>query len=387
MKSGYRHLLRGLVIALACFVVCGSTFAQKTPTLRPRTAEDSRAAWNVLCREITTNAPCQTLLGADVRVLVDGKPLDASGISVEQSTPAVQIVLDALNTPLEDLQRSRLALLEALDRLPATLPYAVSLFVVADSKPQSSRGALDGWELLKNELYVARVGPSQNTAELIAGLERYGPTLRRIDSAQAAPGAMERVHLSLQALGFLAGAVKNGTAPNVMLWIGPGWPSVHLNDGGLRGQVFDSVIYFDGALRQGRVTLSALDPTGAATSRPAANNEGALTAALSRAPHAATHGSEGGADLFRAYLTPPRSAREAQPNDLLLPVLAGHSGGTVQVMSNDTSGGIARFFAEVPALWTVRTPFAVGAGPYHRLQFVPLRAGITLRSATGFYAR
>ena len=373
--------------ALFGVLLCSSCAAQKAPTLRPRTADDSRTAWNVLCRETAHNAPCATLLSADLRVLVDGKPLEAAAVSVEQSTPAVEIVLDALNTPLTDLQRSRLALQDALRRLPSTLPYAVSLFVVADSKPQSSRDALDGWELLKSELYVARIGPSQSTAELLAGLDRYQPTLRRIDTAQAAPGAMERVHLSLQALGFLAGAVKNSKEPNLMLWIGPGWPSVHLNDSGLRGQVFDSVLYFDGALRQSRVTLSALDPTGAGTSRPAENSEGALTAALSHAPHAATHGGEGGADLFRAYLTPPRSAREAQPNDLLLPVLAGHSGGTVQVMSNDTAGGILRFLADVPALWTVRTPSAVGAGPYHMLQFEPLRTGIMLRSATGFYAR
>ncbi len=172
-----------------------------------------------------------------------------------------------------------------------------------------------------------------------------------------------------------------------MLWIGPGWPSVHLNDNGLRAQVFDSVIYFDGALRGGRVTLYALDPTGAGTSHPAGNSEGALIAALSHAPHAATHGNEGGADLFRAYLASPRTAREAEPNDLLLPVLASHSGGTVQVMSNDTAGGIARFLADVPTLWTVRTPAAGDGGPYHSLQFVPLRAGIVLRSASGFYAR
>lgn len=360
---------------------------QKAPVLRPRTAEDSRAAWNVLCRETADNAPCKTLLGADLRVLVDGKPLDASGISVEQSTPAVEIVLDALNTPLTDLQRSRLALLDALRKLPASLPHAVSLFVVADTKPQSSHGAMEGWELLKNELYVARLGPSSDPAALAAMLDGYQPTLRRIDSAQAAPGAMERVHLSLQALGFLAGAVKNAAAPNLMLWIGPGWPSVHLNDSGLRGQVFDSVIYFDGALRQGRVTLYALDPTGAATDHPAANGEAALGAALNHAPHALAHGGEGGASLFRAYLTPPTSAKQAEPNDLLLPVLAGHSGGTVQVMSNDTTGGIQRFLADVPALWTVRASQTAAGGPYHSLQFEPVRAGTSLRGAHGFYAR
>ena len=79
--------------------------------------------------------------------------------------------------------------------------------------------------------------------------------------------------------------------------------------------------------------------------------------------------------------------RAAEPNDLLLPVLAGHSGGTVQVMSNDTAGGIVRFLADVPVLWTVRTPVAGGTGTYHSLQFQPLRAGLALRSASGFYAR
>ncbi len=99
-------------------------------------------------------------------------------------------------------------MLEALHHLPASLPYALTIVVVADAKPRSLHDALDGWELLKKELYVARIGPSQSTAALVAGLDAYQPTLRRIDNVQAAPGAMERVHLSLQALGFLARAVR-----------------------------------------------------------------------------------------------------------------------------------------------------------------------------------
>ena len=392
--------LRTRVAGLACMagltMVASASLAQVTsagaPSLRTRTAADALLTVDVICRQ-RNGAACGSLPAASVRVRLDGRQIPENSVRATREMPQVYFLLDAINTPREDLVRSQEALVDVLRTSRDHLPYQASVLIVADTKPvfKGTHDNVGGWELLKNELYLARIAPSSDGIFLANTLTGYSPALRRIGNAQAGEGGIERVHLSLQSLSFVAAAVKDVSTPKMLLWISPGWPYVHMTQGGLAAQVFDSIVYFDGALRDTRMMLYALDPTGAATDH-SANQEnlqpilraglGQNSAAISEPP------SNTGSESYKAFLAPAESAHNADPNDMLLPVLALHSGGTVQAASNDVRGGILHFLDDTGAMFSVSFPaLESGKGIYHPLSLDTPSENDILRTRSGFYAK
>ncbi len=403
LRSPHPSLAPRIFSALLVMLLHVAAPAQTAPTAPPklqvRPAADQRLLFDVVAHR-RTGETGESLTADKLRVRLDGKLLPAGELTVVQEHhPEIVFVLDAINCSREDLVRSQGALVEWLRSAGERLPFQTSILIVADVKPQfsnmagGSAGTVASWELLKDELYVARLTPTHNSTELIAKLNSYRPGLSRLGTALQTISGGERVHISLQALSFFAAAVQDAPTPKLVLWISPGWPFVHMTEGGYAGQLFDSIVYFDNLLRSARVVLYALDPTGAATDHTAPP-EGALLA--TRPGVGAQRGGSlyfptapAAAEYYKTFLAPVRSAKSADPNDMVLPVLALHSGGTVQLNSNDLLGGIAHFASDAEALYSVAFPAskATGQDAFHALKLdVPGSDGAA-RTRIGFYAR
>jgi len=387
-------VLPNLFLLSGCIALSFPAHAQTPqPQLQTRPPADNRLFLDVIA-PTRNGSPAEPPSADSLRVRIDGKQVPAASLTVTHPAAQLMFVLDAINTPRADLVRSQQALLTWLHNAGERLSSDTSILLAADTQPTFKglpSGSISTWELLKNELYVTRIPPSRNPAELAAKLAAYNPGLSRLGEAADAIIGSERVHISLQALSFVAAAMKDSPAPKLMLWISPGWPYTHMTEGGYASQLFDSIVYFDDALRSARLMLYMLDPTGAATDHPAPNGDALLAmrpGALRSGGPAHNPGGDVGSGFYKTFLDPVRSPRDADPNDMVLPVLAIHSGGAVQTMSNDLLGGIVRFAADAAAVFELSfpAPSFPRKTSYKNVEISQPALGGVLRTRTGFYA-
>jgi VWFA-related protein len=178
-----------------------------------------------------------------------------------------------------------------------------------------------------------------------------------------------------------------------VIWLGPGWPFLARSDAKSSEQLFDSVIYFSDMLRSARMILYSIDPEGVTAKDNSAITEGFLLNSRPSSIRANGHAPDVPIELSNTYyaefLKGVKEAKQSNPNDLALQVLAYQSGGLVLQDNNDIEAMIRRCAGDATSLYTLSYVPAHGSGSdvYHELQISLKKSSQPLRTRTGLYAK
>jgi len=310
----------------------------------------------------------------------------------------IVFVLDAMNSSLAELGKSEDALEGFLALHGGHLDRPASILVVSDSEPRGAADQTTGptsnnTAIHQRQLFVHRIPANLDGAVLAQSLKEYKTRPHRILDAQGGIGQAERVRLSLEALSFIANAQTSVPGAKVVLWLGPGWPFLARSDAKSSEQLFDSVIYFSNILRSARMILYSIDPRGVIAKDNSAATEGLLL--NSRAGSMRANGHAPGIPIelsntyYAEFLKGVKEAKQSNPNDLALQVLAYQSGGLVLKDNNDIGAMIRRCAGDATSLYTLSYVPAHGSGTdsYHELQISLTKSSQPLRTRTGLYAK
>lgn len=357
-------------VALLALVLLGATLAaQQTTTPAPaplgRTGQPEVLASppaGTANRQVTLDVavldgfgkPLGGLQQQDFTLYDDKQPQKIIAFrAVEGATadPPVEVVLvvDEVNTSFQDAVIERQEIERYLRQSGAQLPQPVSIVFFTDA------GALGS-------------APSRDTKALIADLNKTKIPLRSIKRSQGYYGAIDRLQLSVNTLGQLADheAVRPGR--KLVVWISPTWPlfsgPILPVSGKPQQDVFRSVVAVSDALRRARITLYNVNPTGSAS-------------------------VAGSRDYYKAFLKGVSAAKQAQPGNLALQVLAYQSGGLVLNSTNDIAGAIAACISDANSFYVLSFDAAAGEGPneYHALDIKVDKPGMVARTRSGYYAQ
>ena len=273
--------------------------------------------------------------------------------SVQPSEPPVKIILliDEVNSSFSRVAYEREQIKHFLLQNGGNRAHPVSMAFFSDGGTEIQNGA------------------SRDGNALLALFDQHETRLRSIRRSQGFYGAEERLQLSLKTLTSLAATEMRVPGRKMVVWISRGWPllsgpNVQLsarNEAGL----FASIVSFSTALRDARITLYSINPEGAGS-------------------------GIGTQDFYyREFLKPVVLAKNAQPGNLALQVLAEHSGGLVFIASNDIAGQITRCVEDADVYYTLTVDAAPADRPdaYHALAVKVATPGLTARTRNGYYVQ
>lgn len=309
----------------------------------------------------------------DLTLFDNRRPIAASSLRLlpDSTQNETILVLDGINASLEQLARSQEQLRSFLQGKPLLQP--TSILILSGAAPKSN----DAIALHHRELSVREFPATQDAATLIRLLSNSSPT-----AGQGKEDDSERVRLSLEALSFIANVERAKQGHKLVVYLSPGWPLLARADARNQPQLFDSVLYFSDLLRQARMTLYSVDPTGVQAA-PDLTLPPPTRQAIGANNEPSMEPSRPGAHYYEAFLKPPTRPADANPNDLALQVMVEQTGGLNLAGSNDLAAGILRCTADAASRYAVGyTPLSM-SGPFHALTWKP--AG--LRTRVGFYTR
>jgi VWFA-related protein len=175
--------------------------------------------------------------------------------------------------------------------------------------------------------------------------------------------------LSLYTLDRLADYEANRPGRKLVVWISPGWPLLPGEDEGLntkqQKELFGTIVAFSDRLREARITLYDVDPSGLADA------------------------DQLGTSNYKQFTRGVKSANQVQVGNLGLQILADQSGGLVLNSSNDVAGEISKCLADARSYYVLSFESPPGDGPneYHALEIKVGKPGLTARTRTGYYAQ
>jgi VWFA-related protein len=316
--------------------------------------EDRRIALEVVVTDKSGN-PVSGLQQQDFTVLDDKLQQKILFFkAVEPGAPDVPVkvilVVDAVNASFQVVASGLQEIRKFLGQNGGKLVLPVSMVLFSDSGTKQSESTRDGNALL-------------------AFLDKNESGLRSLTRSAGFNGAVERLQLSLQALGSLVDAEAQVLGRKMVIWIGPGWPvpsGPHVELNSQSQQVlFNSIVMLSTGLRQAHVTLYSVDPLGTA-------DAGGFQTAR-----------------YRDFIKGVTAANHTQAGNLALQVVAYQSGGRVLNSSNDIAGEIASCTTDANAFYVLSFDSAPPDGPiqYHGLEVKLDKPGLTARTRTGYYAQ
>jgi VWFA-related protein len=304
--------------------------------------------------------PVSGLQPQDFTLLDNKKPVKIVSIrAVESRTAAsdpVEVILfvDGVNTSFADVAIEEQAVEAFLKKNSGQLPGPTSIVLLSTTAAAMANTSSRDGNALIAALNQGRSG------QLIAGGVHgyYG-----IDGSQ---------QLSLYTLNRLADFEAAKPGRKLLIWISPGWPLLSGPDVASEGlsskeqqELFTSIVAFSDKLRQARIALYDIDPSGLADA------------------------DELGTSFYGQFTKGVKSARQVQIGNLGLQVLAEQSGGRVLNSSNDVAGEIATCLADASAYYVLSFEGLAADGPndYHALEIKIGKPGLTARARTGYYAQ
>jgi VWFA-related protein len=295
----------------------------------------------------------------DFTLLDNGKPskihfFRAFHRMSDQLDPSLEVllVLDALNSSGQQQAIARTEMVRYLEQNRGRLPHPVTLMVLSDK----------GLEIQPR--------PSSDGKREVKLLRKLSPRVSVFNSAMGLEGEIERFNLSLAQVRLIAENESHKPGRKLLVWLGSEWPLLETRD--VLHSVSDSSKYFDDAvelsnwLMEGQTvvcTVSPLDSTaGAALTNP---------------------------ELYKAFLKPVLSARDASSGNLAPDVLAVHSGGQVLGPGNDLAEQISRCIEDADHSYQLTFEPAKGqpANAYHALKLTVDQPGVTVRTSSGYYTQ
>ncbi len=325
--------------------------AQNTPS-----GPDPTLALNVVVTD-KSGKPLPGLEQQDFTVLDNKHPQKIAsfeavrGFNANQSPPVqVILLLDDVNNAITNVAFERQQVEKFLARDNGELSHPVLLALLSDAGLKLS-------------------SPSQDGKVLIADLHANQNGLRVVTRDQGVYGAGERLQLSLNAVAQLIHTEGARPGRKLVVWISPGWPiltgpGIQLSPKDRQG-VFQNIVVLSDSLRKADMTISSIDPLGAADSAQIRNF------------------------FWKSFVNGVRKPDDAGYGNLALPVLAFQSGGRVLNSSNDVAGEIAAAVSDADIYYVLKfqVPPAETANQYHSVEVKVDKPGMTVRARTGYYAQ
>ena len=381
------------LLSTGAFLLCISGGPSQSQTsqlhVRPTGSEGLRVTLDVNVAG-RGDAAIAALRTEDFEVFDNNVPLrldTLQQVSGAQATAQILLVVDAINTSHENLARTEDAIRSFLWRDGGHLLRPVSILVLTDTEPQLTEGTKQDSDVMAlhgRQAFVRRIPASQDGLVLVKAMDQSLASLSRILEAQGGEGESERVSLSLQALNFIATAERDVPGRKVVVWISPGWPLLAHSNAKTREQLFDSIVYFSGLLRDARITLNMVDPNGAGGRQTVSEMPPAayVNGSVMRGGPVPVLNVTSGPTAYMAYLKGISQSRQADINDLALQVLADHTGGQVLIQNNGIESQIASCAAEAVDFYslTYTLPATTGATTYHRLELRVKRPGAVVHA-------
>ena len=291
----------------------------------------------------------------DFKILDNGQPRKVMSFrafndaEVKPDPPVeVLLVIDMVNLPFQQVAFTRKEISEFLEQNGGHLKQPVKLAVVSDAGIRvQPRASIDGDALL-------------NVVKGING------SVRTIDSAMGGEALVERFRRSSHQ--FISIAENEARVPGrkLLIWVGPGWPMLNHQDLGSYSErnqqgYFDGVVEITSRLRDARMVVYSVAPY-----------SGANTTFNIR---------------YQDYLKPVKSARDAEPGDLSLKVLATETGGKILGPNNDIVSQINRCIDDANAFYRISfdPPLEGHDDEYHDLKVLVNKPDATVRTNSGYY--
>jgi VWFA-related protein len=348
------------LISLLLVVLAGSAAAQQAPSspevpASPAAAHPSPIELDVVVTD-KENHPVRGLQQADFTLLDDGHPaaiqsFQAMSSAAGQNEPLqVVIVVDEVNTGFVALSTARPQLHTFLTQNGGHLPFPVTFVFMTDTGIQQVNQ------------------PSTDGDQLDAQLQKTQSTLRAIPQSAGFYGGTDRLQISMKALYSLVSGLAPLQGRKLVLWISQGWwtfdnPDVYVSEQ-QRKSFFSAIVDLSTAMRNGRITLYAIDPWGTEDAGSFRNMQ------------------------WQDYLKPVRDFKHSNPGDLALQVLATQSGGLALFGSNNVAGEISRCIDDGNAWYriTVDPQHADAPHTWHDLTVKLDKGGLKVRTRNGYYA-
>jgi len=357
-----------LITGLICMPISGfaqSAGDQKAPvSVQPGAANTAQGApgssqpgaisLDVLVTD-KSGAPVTGLQAADFKLLEKKQPLDIVSVRVAGSEsapgdpPAVAIiVVDAVNAWILTVNAERQMLAKYFEE-NSQLPIPVYLAVFTDQGMKVHTPATQDGKALEEFL-------NANTTDL--------HNVKRPDGWW---GDMEREQLSLKTLNYLTSQVTSMPGRKLFIWLSPGW-NLQTNgqwDGASKSDqqaLYDNAASVSTALRNARVTVYSIDPSGPEREM--------------------TFGP-----TYEAFFKGLDVPKRADYGYLLLQVLATQSGGQVLYAANNLSSLINKSLAETKAYYvlTFNPPSAAHPNEYHPVEVQIDKPSVKARTRTVYY--
>ncbi|MGB8771805.1 MAG: VWA domain-containing protein [Candidatus Korobacteraceae bacterium] len=379
------------VVTLLALALLGTTLAAQQTTAPVQAKSDDTtttlASSPAVARQDSHEGPSEALASvppgnANHRITLDVVVADRSG-------HALAGLQQQDFTLLDDKQPQKIVSFHAVAGASATADPPVEVILVVDEVNTSFRNveierqqiqkllSQNGGELVRPVSIVffsdagatIRNTPSRDGKTLIADLNQNKNALRTSGRAQGFYGAVDRLNLSLRALGQLADYEAARPGRKLVVWISPGWPlfsgpNVELSSKDQQ-QLFNSIVAVSDELRRARITLYDVDPLGME------DEVGVRTS------------------YYKDFVKGVSAARQVRVGNLALQVLAYQSGGLVLNSNNDVAGEIATCIADANAFYVLSFDGAVGDAPneYHALEIKIDKPGLAARTRSGYYAQ
>lgn len=301
--------------------------------------------------------PVPGLEPADFKLLDNGQPRKIlsfrsfDGIAVKPNPPVeVILLIDTVNLSFGQVAFVRGEIAKFLQQNGGHLAQPVSIMLLTDAGLRvQPRSSADGNALL-------------------SVLNQIKGGIHTINGATGAEGAVERFQISLKWMSTIAENEARKPGRKLLIWVGPGWPMLDARSSRYserqQQRYFDEIVELSTRIREARLTLYSVS---------------SLDSSL---------GEEGNDTfLYQDYLKPVTQVRKADSGNLGLKVLVLQSGGRILGPDNQLAAQIDQSIADADVFYTISftPPVAEHANEYHDLKVEADKAGVTVRTTTGYY--
>jgi VWFA-related protein len=265
----------------------------------------------------------------------------------ESEPVRVLIVIDAINTDFTMVAQERDQLDEFLKQDGGHLAHPTTLAV-----------------LTEKGISIEKTFTTDGSG-LSATLAKFQNALRTVQRSVGCLGATEKLQWSLSDMGQLATYESSLPGRKLVIFISPGWPILpwagSQETEKQRKWVFSAIEGFSNQLREGGVTLYAIDPYILGRTNPF---------------------------YYQNYLKGVAKTNDAEYGNLSLQVLAAHSGGLVQDSGSDIKGGINNAIRDANECYSIsfEPPPIDKPNEYHDLRLQVDKPGTIVRTTAGYYS-
>jgi VWFA-related protein len=302
--------------------------------------------------------PVPGLQQSDFTLLDNNHPTAIQSFEAMGSAGAAQpsepvqavIAIDEVNSGFVTLSEARPQLHNFLTQNQGHLPFPVTIVFLTDTGIQQVNQ------------------PTTDGNALDAALAKQQSTLRAIPESAGFYGGSDRLQISLKTLYSLTNNLAPLPGRKLMVWVSQGWwmfnnPNVYISEQQRKG-FFSAIVDLSAALRQGRITVYAVDPHGT-------NDAGAFRNIE-----------------WQDFLKPVRDTKHADPGDLALQVVSTESGGLALYGSNNIGGEISQCLDDGKVFYriTFNPERADAPNTWHDLAVKLDKSGLKIRTRNGYYA-